>query len=702
MTAAATTRMVIRGRVTRYRAVPWGLGIWALVVSLSAVAAEPLTPWDVARLRYVTDAAIDPAGNRIAFLVAVPRFPGRDPDGPAWSELHVWDVRSQRSRPYVSGRVNVSRLGWLPDGSGITFLAKRADDQFTSLYVIPIDGGEARRVVALKSNLADYALHPNGREVILLARPPKPQAKRQWEEKGFRAEIFEEEPSRVALWSADLDPETDDSPVMWDLEGSWSEVHFDPSGSRLVAAVAPSDRVDDQMMFRRLKILDYTTRRITTSLDNPGKLGAVRWSPDGKYLAFLSGEDKHDPSEGRLMLAEVEKGTFKPWIPDYYPDISHIEWWDEKTVLFVAEDSCLSALGRIRTDQDSPEVLLSGTPIWSSLSLSRSVKVAALVGHSWDHPSELFLMRLESQPEAQRCTHLNPWLKERRLGEQQIVSYRARDGQTIEGVLIRPVAAKTEEPAPLIVAVHGGPESRVAHGWVTTYSNPGQMAAGKGFYVFYPNYRGSTGRGVAFAKAHQSDYAGREFQDIIDGVDYLVSQGWVDPKRVGVTGGSYGGFATAWCSTYYSQRFAAGVMFVGISDQISKAGTTDIPEEMYLVHARKRLWEDWQFFLERSPIFHVTRCRTPLLILHGKEDTRVPPSQSQELYRHLKTLGQAPVRLVYYPGEGHGNRNAAARLDYSLRMLQWFEHYLQGPGGEPPPYELDYQLPGDSGMNSEK
>jgi dipeptidyl aminopeptidase/acylaminoacyl peptidase len=131
-------------------------------------------------------------------------------------------------------------------------------------------------------------------------------------------------------------------------------------------------------------------------------------------------------------------------------------------------------------------------------------------------------------------------------------------------------------------------------------------------------------------------------------------------------------------------------MFVGISDTLSKFGTTDIPREEFLVHARRYPWDDWSLMLERSPIRHVQKGRTPLLIMHGKDDPRVHPSQSLELYRYVKTLGQTPVRLVLYPGEGHGNRRAASRLDYNLRMLQWFEHYLKGPGGAPPPYELEY------------
>src|SRR5690606_12470890 len=202
---------------------------------------------------------------------------------------------------------------------------------------------------------------------------------------------------------------------------------------------------------------------------------------------------------------------------------------------------------------------------------------------------------------------------------------------------------------------HGGPESHYKNGWLTGYSSFGQLAAARGFAVFYPNYRGSTGRGVAFSKLSQGDPAGLEFDDLVDAVDHLIEIGLVDRDKVGVTGGSYGGYATAWLSTRYSDRFAAGVMFVGISNKISKVGTTDIPNEEFLVHARKRPWENWQFFLERSPIYYADDSTTPLLILHGEDDPRVDPGQSHELYRHLKLRGQAPVRLVLYPGEGHGN-----------------------------------------------
>jgi dipeptidyl aminopeptidase/acylaminoacyl peptidase len=264
-------------------------------------------------------------------------------------------------------------------------------------------------------------------------------------------------------------------------------------------------------------------------------------------------------------------------------------------------------------------------------------------------------------------------------------------------VLVHPLARAEGERVPLILNVHGGPEAHVSNGWLTGYNLPGQLAAARGFAVFHPNYRGSTGRGAAFAKLGQGDAAGKEFDDLVDAVDHLVERGLVDRERVGVTGGSYGGYATAWCSTRFSERFAAGVMMVGISDKISKAGTTDIPEEEFQVHALERPWDDWQGMLEGSPIYWAEGSRTPLLILHGKDDPRVHPGQSLELYRHLKLRGKAPVRLVLYPGEGHGNRKAAGRLDSCLRTLQWFEHYLRGPGGEMPPGEIEYSEPAGEG-----
>jgi len=361
--------------------------------------------------------------------------------------------------------------------------------------------------------------------------------------------------------------------------------------------------------------------------------------------------------------------------------------------MYIRNEGVWTSFERIRLDGTDRKTLIpNGGPILGGLSLSKDGQSAAFVAQTPAHPPELYRMRHGDAAPA-RVTNSNPWLAEKKLGAQEVVKFKARDGLELEGLLIRPVNEEKGKRYPLILVVHGGPEAHYSNGWLTSYSNPGQVAAGRGFMVFYPNYRGSTGRGVAFSKLSQGDPAGKEFDDFVDGVDHLIASGLVDRTKVGITGGSYGGYASAWGATYYTERFAASVMFVGISNSISKIGTTDIPNEMFYVHYLYWPQEKWQKTLERSPIYYAHKSRTPILIMHGTADPRVHPSQSLELYRHLKILGKTPVRLVWYPGEPHGNQRAASRLDYNLRMMQWMEHYLIGPGGDPPPYELRYEQP---------
>ena len=255
---------------------------------------------------------------------------------------------------------------------------------------------------------------------------------------------------------------------------------------------------------------------------------------------------------------------------------------------------------------------------------------------------------LSAGGEAARRTTSNDWLAPLRFAEQEVIRHEARDGLELEGILIYPLDYERGRRYPLILSVHGGPEAHDRNGWLTGYSAPGQVAAARGFAVLYPNYRGSTGRGVEFSKISQADATGPEFDDLVDAVDHLIDIGLVDGEKVGITGGSYGGYASAWGTTYYSERFAASIPFVGISNAISKMGTTDIPQEMYDVHHRKWLWDDWEYFAKASPIYYVTRNRTPTLILHGEEDPRVHPSQSLELYRQLKGArpGAGPARVL--------------------------------------------------------
>ncbi len=653
------------------------------------VTSDRLSELDVAKIQSVTDAQVSPDGSLIAYQLVAQRKLGTDDNGPSFTELHVVD-KSGVSRPFITGNVSISQIRWAPDSKGISFLTKRNDDEHTSLYVIPSDGGEARKLVQHETDISGYSWRSDGKQIAFLATQPKDKKLKENEDKGFDAEVYEEQLQPVRIWLADADFETDDKPVMLDTAGSCSELEYSPDGTRLSVAIAPSPLIDDFYMYRRVHVLDARDGKVLAKIENPGKIGPIRWSPDSQYLAICSGEDINDPSEGRLTIVPAGGGLPQDIMPDYLPNVTDVQWLTNDQLAFIAEDSCARRFGRVNRDGSDQRFFLESdeTPIFGGMTVSADKTVAAMYGSTPIHPNEVFVFE---KGKLEKLTTHNKELSGKKLGRQEVFSWTSRDNKKIDGVLLYPVDYQAGTAYPLIIYVHGGPEASVPNGWNTSYSDPGQVAAGRGFFVFFPNYRGSTGRGVAFAKDHQSDYGGKEFNDIIDGLDALIEKGLVDRARVGITGGSYGGFATAWCCTYHTERFAAGVMFVGISNQISKSGTTDIPDEMFHVHARKRIWDDWQFFLERSPIYYVQKCQTPLLILHGKNDTRVHPSQSMELYRNLKIL-QKPVRLIFYPGEGHGNRKAGGRYDYNLRMMRWMQHYLQNGGGSMPPYALDYGL----------
>ncbi len=661
---------------------------WAL--GAPGTAQELWTPQDVARLQAVVEAAIAPDGGRVAYVRSSPRDLASEADGPAWRQLLVAD-KDGVSRAYTPRESSVRRIKWTPDGREICFLSQRDGDNAVSLYSIPVDGGAARKILSRPSDIDAYEWSPDGNNVAFLEEQALSTPVREARAKGFRQTVYEESDLPVQLW---IGARAEDGSIggarRVQANGSVSEVRWSPDGDRLAIAVSPSRRSDDLYLRRGVVFVTPAGER-RGDWRPPGKLGDFRWSPDGAHLFAIAAQDRNDPAPGRLLRIARDTSAAEDLLPGYEGHVRAARWLAADRIGYLADRGVESVMGEVGLKGNGGiegRLLVIGL----SFSVANNGEIA-LIAHAPQHSAEVFRAGgVRELP--RRVTDSNPWIARKAFARQERISYKASDGLALEGILIHPLTEVRGEPAPLIVSAHGGPEAHEPNGWLTSVTRPGQVAAARGFAVVYPNYRGSTGRGVEFSKLDHGDPAGKEFDDLVDAVDHLIERGVAHPDRVGITGASYGGYAAAWAATKMSGRFAAAVVFAGISDAVSKALTTDIPEELFETHQRLRVWDDWGFFRERSPIAHARGARTPLLILHGEQDRRVPVSQAQELYRTLKSTGRAPVRLVSYPGEGHGLRRAAARYDYHLRMMEWMEHYLKGRGGDPPPHEVDYGLSG--------
>jgi dipeptidyl aminopeptidase/acylaminoacyl peptidase len=404
------------------------------------------------------------------------------------------------SRPYVTGKVNVSAVAWHDDGKSISFLAKRDKNEHAALYVIPVDGGEAQNVLTHIADITGYSWSPDGKRLAFLATEPVAKEKKQLQDKGFSHQIYEEDWKPVRVWLATPhDKQSQAKPI--ELPGSASHVHWSPAGNRLAVTLAPTPLVDDALMNKKVHVVDVESSQVIARIDTPGKLGQVAWSPDGRHLAMISAADRNDPHEGRLMIAPAAGGPPLELYGELDGHVTSIAWRRAHDIAFTADEGVASSFRVVSRDHsERPQLHVPAiASAFTGLSLARDGKTGAWVEQSSRHPPKVFMVRL-GDTTSRRLTDSNPWLADLRFAAQEVVAFKARDGLALEGILVRPLDVEPGRRVPLILAVHGGPEAHVPNGWVTSYSNPGQVAAARGFAVFYPNYRGSTGRGVAFKK----------------------------------------------------------------------------------------------------------------------------------------------------------------------------------------------------------
>ncbi len=669
------------------------LFFFLIIPFVSSADDNRFTPETVVHLETVTDAVISPDGNKVAYVRRVQRSPDED-RGTAYTEMFVVPATGGEPLQFTFRPHNAATLQWCPSGEYIYFRSNRPEiHRGMQVYRISSKGGEADIVTTESSPVLAYTLSPGGNKLAYILQDPEPDHIRQRTQEGDDWRIEDEFFRHRRVYIKDLT--TKETRLVTAFNKSVWAIEWSPDNNKLLIQASPLPTTDHSFMFKKMYLIDAAgTDNPEVFVETEGKLGGMAFSPDGRHVAWQGAIDISDPTEGTIFVANVTSREMWTLTPDFEGTVTWVTWKDNNTLVFTSEEKTWTRMSSIHHSGGERTIIFDERkhPEFTSAQFASDKRTFVAVASAYTHPNEVFAGNIRRK-EMNRITFHNPELKDITFQNYEYIEYEARDGLLITGLLLKPVNYREGKRYPLICQIHGGPEAAYTHGWNTTYAAMTQLYSQQGFMVFLPNYRASTGRGVEFAKANHQDGGGKEFTDVIDGVEYLNERGLIDRDRVGIVGGSYGGYFANLGATRYAGNFAAAVNWVGISNQFSKVGMTDTPLENILVHFNRAHYQNQHRIgiMEASPIWYLERAvqeenETPLLILHGEMDARVPYGQAIELYRSLMlsykhhrgmTRDEIPVTFVSYPRAGHGTGEVRQQLHFSNTVLEFFKKHLK-------------------------
>jgi dipeptidyl aminopeptidase/acylaminoacyl peptidase len=683
-------------------------------------ARRPIAETDLFRFVWVADPQMSPDGAEVAFVrVTV----NKKKDG---YETALWIVPADGSapaRPFTGGPRD-SAPRWSPDGRRLAFLRAGEKDgkaQPAQVHLIDRAGSEARALTDLPKGAGSPAWSPTGRAIAFTSTTsaadlagPRPEGEREsdvrvitsavyrWNGRGY---LDASRPTHV--WIVDVPVNGDAAPPPRQVtQGTFdeSEPVFTPDGARILFTSTrvrePYYDPPDEDLFA--VPADGGVPALLASID--GSIGAPAPSPDGRRVAFrgtLNGKPVRSFDQPDLFVADVTGGTPRNLTAALDFDVlsglsgdqhaprgagpAVIAWpRDGRSLLFVAAERGRANLRRVDLASGRVQEVTAGDQEVVAFSASADGGRAVVLLSTTTSIGDLFVIETRTTPATpRRLTRVNAALEdELDLAPPEEIVYPSFDGTPIQALVQKPPGFDPSRRYPMILNIHGGPHSAYGH----TFFHEMLWMAAKGYVVLYPNPRGSSTFGQEFGNVIQYRYPGDDYKDLMAGVDELIRRGYVDPGRLGITGGSGGGVLTNWAVTQ-TERFAAAVSLRSIADWSGFWYTADfaqfVPDWF-----RAAPWQDPADFTARSPITHVEKVRTPLMLIEGESDQRTPASDGgEQMFRALKFL-RRPTVLVRFPDETHELSRSGKpwhRVERLQHMLAWFDKYLMGAPG---PYEV--------------